>query len=175
MDYVHVLGLANGRVGAQVMFIGEAPGRLGAARTGVPFTADQSGVRFEALLAAAGLRRQEVFVTNALLCNPLRDGRNRAPRRREMVECATWLRQQVDAVGPRVVVTLGRVALEAVRLIEPHPLVLAVDCGRASPWYGRMLVALYHPSPRTVGRRRPAEQLEDFRRLGEMARPPGSG
>src|SRR3990172_11136166 len=116
MDYVHLLGEANGPAPAKVMFIGEAPGRLGAARAGVPFTRDQSGLRFQRLLEAAGLRREEVFVTNALLCNPLRNGRNRPPRRREIANCAGWLRAQLDVVRPAAVVTLGAAALEATRL-----------------------------------------------------------
>ena len=170
MDYVHVLGEANGPAPARVMFIGEAPGRLGAARTGVPFTRDQSGLRFQRLLEAAGLRREEVFVTNALLCNPLRNGRNRPPRRREIANCAGWLRAQLDAVRPALVVTLGTAALEATRLIERHDFQLRHDVGRTLPWYGRTLLPLYHPSPRTAGRRPFVHQLEDFRALAVTIR-----
>ena len=168
MDYVHVLGAAPSTEGpARVMFIGEAPGRLGAARTGTPFTGDQSGLRFQRLLETAGLAREDVFVTNALLCNPLRNGRNRAPTRREVTSCAGWLRAQLVLARPRLVVTLGTVALEATRLIDRHDFELRVDVGRALPWYGRTLVPLYHPSPRTAGRRPFARQLEDFRRLAD--------
>ncbi len=170
MHHAHVLSESNGRPGAKVMFIGEAPGRLGAARTGVPFTADQSGRRFQRLLEEAGLRRDEVFVTNALLCNPLRDGRNRTPRRSEVARCSEWLRAQVDLLQPRLVVTLGAVALEAARLIERHDYRLAREAGRSLAWYGRTLVPLYHPSPRTAGRRSFQRQRADFRRLGRLAR-----
>lgn len=171
MDYVHVLDAGAGpSPGARVMFIGEAPGRLGAARTGIPFTADQTGRRFGQFIAAAGLRRDEVFVANTLLCNPLRDGRNRRPSRGEIARCSRWLKAQVDLVRPALVVTLGTVALEAVRLIERHTYVLRRDAGRALPWYGRALVPLYHPSPRTAARRSFASQLEDFRALGEIVR-----
>ncbi len=165
MHHVHVLASSNGSLHARVMFIGEAPGRLGAARTGVPFTSDQSGLRFQRLLAAAGLRRGDLFLTNALLCNPLHNGTNRPPRRRELVNCSPWLQAQIDLVGPRVVVTLGAAALDALRLIEPHPYVLRRDVGRALPWYGRTLVPLYHPSPRTAARRPFQQQVADFRRL----------
>jgi len=168
MNHVHVLNDSNGPLGARVMFIGEAPGRLGAARSGVPFTSDQSGLRFERLLGAAGLRRDELFLTNALLCNPLREGRNRPPRRSELAACARWLRAQIALVDPRLVVSMGTVALAALRLIEPHPYELRRDVGRALPWRGRTLVPLYHPSPRTVGRRPFEQQMEDFRRLGAL-------
>jgi len=170
MDYVHVLGAANGPLTARVMFIGEAPGRLGAARTGVPFTSDQSGLRFQRLLAEADLHRDEVFVTNALLCNPLRDGRNRPPRRRELAACARWLDAQLRLVEAPLIVTLGTAALEALRIIERHPYALSRDAGRVLPWRGRTLVPLYHPSPRTAARRPFERQLEDFRRLGALLR-----
>ena len=173
MNHVHVLAGSNGPLDARVMFIGEAPGRLGAARTGVPFTSDQSGQRFQRLLAAAGLRREDVFLTNALLCNPLRDGANRPPRRRELAACARWLDAQLRLVDPPLVVTLGTAALEALRIIERHPYALSRDAGRALAWRGRTLVPLYHPSPRTAGRRPFSRQLEDFRGLrGLLDDPP---
>ena len=75
-----VLVPGSGRPGARWLFVGEAPGRRGAGRTGIPFLGDESGRRFERLLEAAGLRRDEVFVTNAVLCLPLDGvGRNRTP------------------------------------------------------------------------------------------------
>ena len=170
MNHVHVLAAGNGSLSARVMFVGEAPGRLGAARTGVPFTSDQSGLRFQRLLAASGLPREEVFLTNALLCNPLRSGANRPPRHRELANCSGWLKAQINLVEPLLVVSLGTAALEALRLVEPHPYVLRRDAGEAFPWYGRSLVPLYHPSPRTAARRPFRRQVEDFRRLGELVR-----
>ena len=167
MNHVHVLAGSNGPLDARVMFIGEAPGRLGAARSGVPFTSDQSGLRFQRLLAEAGLHREEVFLTNALLCNPLRNGANRPPRRRELAACARWLDTQIRLVDPPLVVTLGTAALEALRIIERHPFALSRDAGRALRWRGRTLVPLYHPSPRTAGRRPFSQQLEDFGSLRE--------
>jgi DNA polymerase len=172
MNHVHVLAGSNGPLSARVMFIGEAPGRLGAARTGVPFTSDQSGLRFQRLLTAAGLHREDVFLTNALLCNPLRDGANRPPHRRELATCARWLDAQLQLVNPSLVVTLGTAALEALRLIEHHPFALSRDAGRALRWRGRTLVPLYHPSPRTAGRRPFSQQLEDFRALRELLADP---
>jgi uracil-DNA glycosylase family 4 len=168
--HVHVLGPANGPPDARVMFVGEAPGRLGAARTGVPFTSDQSGRRFQELLALAGLRREEVFVTNAVLCHPDGGGRNRRPSPAEVRACSRWLSAQLDLVQPQLVVTLGEVALRALGLLSPHPYLLRRHVGQALPWAGRRLLPLYHPSPRTANRRPPAQQAEDFRRLGEFVK-----
>ncbi len=84
-----VLSEANGSPGARVMFIAEAPGRLGGEITGVPLSRDASGKRFTRLLELAGLTRAEVFITNAVLCNPRSPaGTNRPPSRGELLNCA---------------------------------------------------------------------------------------
>ncbi|MGH2584577.1 MAG: uracil-DNA glycosylase, partial [Dehalococcoidia bacterium] len=166
-----VLSEGNGRPGARVMFVAEAPGRRGGEVTGVPLSRDASGQRFSRLLAMAGLRREEVFITNAVLCNPrTAEGTNRTPSRTELANCAGWLEAQLLIVDPPVVVTLGAVALAAMGRIEAHGLTLRADVGRAVGWRERVLVPLYHPSPRAGLWRRYEEQDEDFRRLGEMAR-----
>src|SRR3954465_5669732 len=87
-----VLGPANGRLDARVLFVAEAPGRLGGDRTGVPLTSDQTGRNFAGLLAGARPRRGEVFVTNAVLCNPrCPRGLNRPPAPAELVNCRPHL------------------------------------------------------------------------------------
>ncbi|MBI2760035.1 MAG: uracil-DNA glycosylase [Chloroflexi bacterium] len=166
-----VLSRANGTPGARVMFIAEAPGRHGGEVTGVPLTRDLSGRRFSRLLEQAGIDRAEVFITNAVLCNPRDDaGRNRTPTRREVRTCSGWLAEQIRLVDPRFVVTLGRTALDALSLVEQHSYTLRQHVGRAIPWQGRTLVPLYHPSPRAGLSRGYEQQDEDFRRLGVIVR-----
>lgn len=158
-----VLSPANGSPSARVMFIAEAPGRLGGELTGVPLSRDASGRRFTHLLALAGLTRDEVFITNAVLCNPQTGtGTNRPPSRRELDRCAPWLRRQIELVGAPLVVTLGAVALAALGRIEPHGGALRTHVGMAIPWHGRTLVPLYHPSPRAGLSRSYALQERDF-------------
>jgi DNA polymerase len=171
MDHVHVLGEANGPLDAGVLFVAEAPGRLGAARTGVPMTSDVSGRRFEAFLAAAGLERERVFVTNAVLCNPLdAGGNNRRPRSREVAACSAFLREQLRLVRAPLVVALGQVALDALARIEPHGAVLARDVGWQIAWHGRTLVPLYHPGARSTLSRPHERQVRDWRALGALTR-----
>ena len=160
-----VLSERNGRVGARVMFIAEAPGRQGGDRTRVPLSGDQSGRNFARFLAAAGLTREEVFITNAALCNPRSEtGANRRPTREEVSNCAGFLRRQVETVGAPVVVTLGAVSLAALRAVEYHPLTLRENVGQVHAWHGRLLVPLYHPSPQVLAsHRREPQQLEDYR------------
>ncbi|MFL6334329.1 MAG: uracil-DNA glycosylase [Pyrinomonadaceae bacterium] len=159
-----VLSAHNGRVGARVLFVGEAPGRQGGDRTRVPFSGDQSGRNFSRYLASVGLAREEVFITNSALCNPRSEtGANRRPTRRELSNCSDFLRRQIEVIGPRVVVTLGAVALEALRAVEYHPFTLKENVGQVQNWRGRLLVPLYHPSPQVLAsHRREPQQLEDY-------------
>jgi DNA polymerase len=161
-----LLSESNGSPGAPVMFVGEAPGRLGAQITGVPFSGDRSGTRFEALLAAAGWTRSDVFVTNAVLCNPLSaDGRrNRPPSRAELAACAEHLAHQLAIVDPLVVAPLGAVALAALDRLVPHGLTLG-QAGQGFQWYGRWLWPLYHPSDRAMRYRPFPAQVADVKAL----------
>ena len=160
-----VLSAHNGRTGARVMFVGEAPGRQGGDRTRVPFSGDQSGRNFSRYLASIALAREEVFITNSALCNPRAGtGANRRPTREEVSNCSEFLRRQIEVVAPRVVVTLGAVALAALRAVEYHRLTLKENVGQIQRWHGRLLVPLYHPSPQVLAsHRREPQQLEDYR------------
>jgi uracil-DNA glycosylase family 4 len=161
-----VLGPTNGPLEARALFVAEAPGRLGGDRTGVPLTSDQTGRNFARLLAEAGLRRGEVFVTNAVLCNPrCPRGLNRAPSRAELASCRAHLESTLRLVAAPVVVSLGAVALAALATIEPHGLSLRAHVGQPTAWRGRTLVPLYHPGPRAQIHRPFAIQAADFRRL----------
>lgn len=103
---------------AQVMIVGEAPGRLGADRTGVPFTGDRSGRRLQGLLIALGLSAESdpaveaprlagAFLSNVVRCNP---PANRTPTAGEVSRCAPYLRAELAQIHPQVLVTLGGVA-----------------------------------------------------------------
>ena len=167
-----VLSERNGRPGARVMFVAEAPGRQGGDRTRVPLSGDQSGRNFQRYLDSVGLAREEIFITNAVLCNPRKaSGANRRPSASEVRNCSQFLRRQVEVVDPRVVVTLGSVALAALRGVEYHRLTLKEDAGRVYEWGARLLVPLYHPSPQVLAsHRREAAQLRDYRAVSRALR-----
>ncbi len=160
-----VLSAHNGdAAAARVMFVGEAPGRQGGDRTRVPFSGDQSGRNFQRYIDSISLAREELFITNAVLCNPRKEsGANRRPTGLEIANCSDYLRRLVALIDPRVVVTMGRVALEAVGRVAPHELSLRGSAGRVEAWGGRLLVPLYHPSPQVLAsHRREAAQLRDY-------------
>jgi len=166
-----VLSALNGPAGARVLVLAEAPGRLGGERTGRPLVDDASGRHFSLLLAEAGLSREELFITNTVLCNPQDSaGRNRRPSRAELAACRPWLLRQMEEIGAPVVVTLGATALDALAAISHHEYRLAIHVRRAMPWMNRTLIPLYHPSPLTRASRSDAEQLADFRWLGDYLR-----
>ena len=164
-----VIGPENGSPDADIMFVGEAPGRFGADRIRVPFRGDRAGAAFEILLQKSGLKREQAYITNAVLCNP-RDsrGRNRHPSISEVRNCAQMLEAQIELVDPRLVVTLGETALSALALIKEHDFELTRDAGRSACWMGRLLVPLYHPSPRARRWRSLRQQVRDFRFVGSL-------
>jgi len=167
-----VLSELNGSTDAQVMFIGEAPGRKGADRTRVPFSGDQSGTNLDRFLASIRLTREQIFITSAALCNPRSEsGANRKPTQKELNNCSDFLRRTIQVVNPRIVVTLGAVALEALKRIHYHELTLKEDVAKIHTWNERLLVPIYHPSPQVLAsHRREQQQLQDYRVVAEAVR-----
>lgn len=167
-----VLSKLNGSPRARIMFIGEAPGRKGADRTRVPFSGDQSGANFDRFVGSIGLTREQIFITSAALCNPRSDsGANRKPSQKELTNCSDFLRRTIELIDPRVIVTLGSVALEALKRIQYHELSLKQSSAAIHSWQGRALVPLYHPSPQVLAsHRREAEQLRDYQVVAQAVR-----
>ena len=164
-----VLSPANGPLSARVLFVAEAPGRLGGDKGGVPLTGDASGRNFLRYLTAAGLSHEDMFVINAALCNPRTGrGRNAPPSAAELRACSSFLSRTLDVVQPQIIATLGAKALAALHLICPHTYTLREDAATAVEWNGGMLFPLYHPSPQVVvspnGRSHIAQEA-DYRAL----------
>ncbi len=140
----------EGPAAAEVMILGEGPGRREDAQ-GRPFVG-AAGRVLDELLAAAGLRREDVYITNVVKSHPTdrTAGPNRAPRPDEVTACRPWLDQQLAIVRPRVIVTLGTHALHAFlpgkKISQTH--------GRPVPLDGAILIPLYHPAVALYGVRR---------------------
>lgn len=173
-ESARVLGPGCGPTRADIMFIGEAPGRLGADGSHLPFHGDKSGHNFESLLAQVGLSRYDIFVTNAALCNPRDDrGNNATPSEVELRNCSSYLTEQLSIVDPKIVVTLGATALRAVDVLEPHGLSLRDAVRTANSWLGRILIPLYHPGQRAMIHRSFANQLSDYQFVVETLKRSG--
>ncbi len=175
-DRAAVLSELNGPVDARILFIGEAPGRKGADRTRVPFSGDQSGKNFDRFIASIGLKRSQIFITSAALCNPrTATGANRRPSAREVANCSAFLKRTIELIDPRVIVTLGVVALDALKLVHYHELNLKEHAGKIHEWNGRRLVPLYHPSPQVlITSRKERAQLRDYEVVAKAIQQAGS-
>jgi uracil-DNA glycosylase family 4 len=134
---------AHGPAVPAILFVGEAPGRFGADRTGVPFSGDRSGTFLRELIAELGLDvERDVTITNIVKCNPRDDrGNNRTPTPREVATCRPHLENELRLLRPRVIVPLGALACRAL-LDRP----LRAARGVLIQHEGRLFFALYHPS-----------------------------
>lgn len=96
-----------GNPDADVMFIGEAPGK-NEDEQGLPFVG-RSGNYLEERLKDINLSREDVFIANVVKCRP---PDNRDPRTGEIATCNPYLRRQIDIIDPLVIATLGRFSME---------------------------------------------------------------
>lgn len=168
-----VLGPGCGPLDAPLMFLGEAPGRLGADGSHLPFHGDKSGHNFERLIEQVGISRYEVFVTNAVLCNPKDEqGNNATPTPDEIANCAPFLRETIEILDPSIVVTLGVVALKACGVLERHAVSLREHVRTRRSWMRRTLIPVYHPGQRAMVHRSFANQLSDYQFVAETLRRP---
>jgi len=131
------LVFGEGSPTAQIVFIGEAPGR-NEDETGLPFVG-AAGKFLDELLAGVGLKRQDVYITSILKYRP---PHNRDPLPEEKAAFLPYLQAQLEVIQPRLVVTLGRHSLNCflpgLRISEVH--------GRAQQHDGRVMLPLYHPA-----------------------------
>ncbi len=166
------LNYSAGNLNAELLFVGEATyGRLGADETEVPFHGEASGRNFEDMIAYAGISRNDIFVTNDVLCNPKDElWNNSTPTPVEAVNCQPFLKRQIELVNPKIVVTLGATALRALASIEPHKFNLSQHVRTIHAWFGRQLVPLYHPGQRAMIHRSFANQRSDYQFVAEQWR-----
>jgi len=164
-----VLGSLNGSLDSRVVFIAEAPGRLGADKFGIPLCGDQTGRNFEMLIASAGIKRESIFITNAVLCNPRTpDGNNDSPTLLEIRNCSQYLKETLEIVKPKYVVPLGAAALSSLSVINPHKIKLSEGVGKLFSWNGYQVYPLFHPGSRAFIRRAKILQVEDYIALANL-------
>jgi len=153
-----VFGVGNPN--AEVVFIGEAPGKqedLGAE----PFIG-AAGQYLNSLLALAGLKREDIYIANVLKCRP---PENRDPRPEEIEVCTPFLREQIKAINPEILVTLGNFATR---------FILKTDQG-ISGLRGQIhitgrfsVLPIFHPAAAIYDRSKEAIMEDDFRLLGRL-------
>ncbi len=134
---------------ADLMFVGEAPG-ADEDRQGEPFVGKVGQLLTRIIQTMFGLERRQVYIANILKCRP---PRNRDPEPDEVQECQRFLFDQIESVGPLVVVALGRYAAQT--LLEDQTPISRLR-GNFYPYRGRLLIPTFHPSYllRTPARKR---------------------
>jgi len=141
---------------ARIMLIGEGPG-YHEDQQGRPFVG-ASGKFLSELLAQAGLKREEVFITNVVKCRP---PGNRDPLPDEIAACSSYLDRQIEAINPDVIVTLGRFSMArwfaGERISKIH--------GQPRKSNGRLIVPMFHPAAALHQQSIRPQIEEDFRKL----------
>lgn len=101
--------MGHGSKKAKIMLVGEAPG-VTEDRGGLPFQG-RAGQLLNKLLIERGIKREEVYITNAVKCRP---PENATPNRTQVKACNPYLIQEIEAVKPEIIVTLGNIPLQAI-------------------------------------------------------------
>jgi len=127
-----------GNPNADLMFIGEAPGRDEDLQ-GEPFVG-RAGQLLTDIIKAMKLTRDEVYIANVIKCRP---PENRNPEQDEIDACRPYIRRQIEIIQPKVIVTLGRVALQS--LTEKGYAISAVR-GQWLEYNGIKVMPTYHPA-----------------------------
>lgn len=146
----------EGLSSVDIMFIGEGPG-YHEDQQGKPFVG-QAGMFLDELLAAADLKREEVFITNVVKCRP---PNNRDPMPEELAACAHYLDEQIELLDPKVIVTLGRFSMA--KFIENGK--ISQIHGKAHQVGKRLIVTMYHPAAALHQPALKPALLEDFSKL----------
>ncbi len=131
-----VFGVGNPR--AQIVFVGEAPGREEDEK-GEPFVGE-AGRLLDRILFAMGLRREDVYICNVEKCRP---PGNRDPLTEEIEACEPYLKRQLAAIRPSLIVALGRFAAQTL-LRDTTPITRLR--GKWRQYEGIALMPTYHPA-----------------------------
>jgi len=166
----------NAQDSAQIVFVNERPGRIGTGESGyVSFdNHDPSAEFFRACFDQLGLDRSQIFITNTCLCHPAFPAyTDKAPTRKEIINCHAWLGRQLSILRPKLIVTVGSVALKSMRWFFPSSgalknYQLKRDIGQVirdtTPW----VYPLYHTSWRGRTHRSAENQRRDWLKINSI-------
>jgi uracil-DNA glycosylase family 4 len=153
-----------GPVDPELCLIGEAPG-FNEDRTGEPFVGE-AGQLLNRILAACGMKREEVYICNILKCRP---PGNRTPLPEEAANCREYLERQLELVRPKFLCALGATA--ANNLLGTRASIGKLR-GRFYDYRGIPVLCTYHPSYLLRSPEKKKEVWEDMKKLlARMGRP----
>lgn len=152
-----------GAADAPLMFVGEAPG-ADEDRRGEPFVG-KAGQLLDRMIAAMGWTRESVYIANVLKCRP---PGNRDPQSDEVAACEPFLARQIEAIRPRVIVTLGK---PAAHLLLRTTAPISALRGRFQDYRGIRVMPTFHPAFLLRSPERKRETWEDLKKvIGELDR-----
>jgi len=169
----NALVFGEGPMQPRLMLIGEAPGEQESLQ-GRPFVG-KAGKNLDRFLELAGMRREEIYISNVVKYRPTKTGKtgrisNRPPTVEETALFAPWLLREIAIVQPQMIATLGNVPLKALTsrkatIGEMHGRVIADNLS------GVALYALYHPASMIYNRSLEEIYERDVLALAELVRP----
>lgn len=149
----------EGPADAEIMLIGEGPGFY-ENEQGRPFVG-AAGKFLDELLAQAGLKRQQVWITNVVKCRP---PGNRDPLPEEVGTCNQYLERQINAINPSIIITLGRYSMGK---FMPGAKISTVH-GQMRKVGERYVVAMFHPAAALHQASLKPAVMADFAKLPEL-------
>lgn len=154
----------EGSAEAEIMFIGEGPGRDEDVQ-GRPFVG-AAGKFLNEMLANINLRRENVYIANVVKCRP---PQNRDPLPEEIETCWSWLLEQIRTIQPKLIVTLGRHSmgrfLPGMKISEIHGKAMR----REMPEIGKQVFCtLYHPAAALYNGSMRDVLINDFKKIPKI-------
>jgi len=151
----------DGNADADILIIGEAPGKK-EDREGLPFVG-ASGKFLAEMLATINLTRADIYITNIVKYRP---PNNRDPLPEEILDCEQWLHEQIKIIEPKVIVTLGRHAMEHFvpggKISEAHGKIFKKDFSTIGE---QTFFVLYHPAAALYNGSLRQTLIEDFKKI----------
>ena len=157
------LVMGDGNIDADIVFIGEAPGK-NEDEQGLPFVG-AAGKFLNEMLEAANMQRSDVYITNIVKYRP---PGNRDPLPEEKQAFWPYLVRQLDVIAPKIVVTLGRHSME---YFLPGLKISVIHGQPKRIWFGEtkiVIVPLYHPAAALYNGSMRAVLNEDFMKLPKI-------
>ncbi len=151
----------SGNPSAEIVFIGEAPGKS-EDEQGIPFVG-AAGKFLNTMLEAIGMKREDIYITNIVKYRP---PNNRDPLPEEITACAEWLHEELATIAPKLIVFLGRHAMnhffptEKISAVHGKFLKKKIT-GMPTPYF----LALYHPAAALYNGGMRDTLLEDFKKI----------
>ena len=154
------LVFGDGSPDAELVFVGEAPGKNEDAQ-GKPFVG-AAGKFLNEMLQGIGLAREDVYITNIVKYRP---PNNRDPLPEEKAAFLPFLQQQIDIIQPKLIITLGRHSMDA---LLPPGLKISQCHGEPRKCQGHVYLPLYHPAAALYNGAKRQTLIDDFAKIPDI-------